>query len=94
MRQYLTTVNAAADMSVAETTGAQIYSRQLSFVPGEVEGVNHHLRIGAARGCKLILQSILSDMLNTNQESSIPVCGGKINILSLPLHFLLHAFIT
>jgi RNA 3'-terminal phosphate cyclase (ATP) len=52
LRQHLTAVNAAAEISRAEVTGAAIGSRELTFAPGSVVAGNYAFAV-ATRAARL-----------------------------------------
>ncbi len=93
MRQHLTTVNAAAEISGAEVNGAHVGSTALRFTPGQVRGGKYNFNIGTAGSCSLVLQTILPALLMAELESKVVITGGTHNTMSPPFHFLQRAFI-
>ncbi|KAB2894492.1 MAG: hypothetical protein F9K40_16540 [Kofleriaceae bacterium] len=48
LRQHLTAVKAAAEVSGADVTGAELGSRELTFIPGPVRAGSYTFPIGSA----------------------------------------------
>src|SRR6185503_10585978 len=59
LRQHLTAVNAAAEVGLAEITGANLGSQQLTFNPQTIRGGRFHFAIGSAGSVTLVLQTVL-----------------------------------
>src|SRR5262249_26836235 len=70
LRQHLTAVNAAVEISRAEAEGAAIGSRELSFTPGQVVPGRYHFAIGTAGSATLVLQTVLPALLIAGGRSS------------------------
>lgn len=93
MRQHLTAVQAAAQICSAKVEGDRVGSRELSFIPGSVQGGDYEFSIGTAGSCTLVLQTILPALLTAGQPSRIDLTGGTHNPMSPPFHFLQRAFL-
>jgi RNA 3'-terminal phosphate cyclase (ATP) len=93
MRQHLVAVQAAAQVSRASVTGAELGSSELSFTPGRVTGGDYHFAIGSAGSCTLVLQTIVLALLNAPQPSTIRITGGTHNSMAPPAQFLQHAYL-
>ena len=63
LRQHLTAVLAAAEVSGAEVEGAALGSRRLVFRPGPVRSGNYAFRVGTAGSATLVLQTVLPALL-------------------------------
>lgn len=63
MRQHLVAVQAAAQVSDATVTDAQVGSQTLTFVPKRIKSGGYQLAIGSAGSCTLVLQTLLPALL-------------------------------
>jgi RNA 3'-terminal phosphate cyclase (ATP) len=88
MRQHLTAVRAAAEISHAQVRGAEIGSRQLVFLPGEVRAGSYHFRIDSAGSTTLVLQTVLPALMLVDGESTVVLEGGTHNPWAPPFDFL------
>lgn len=93
LRQHLTAVNAATQISQAEVTGASIGSRELTFAPGSVAADNYSFAIGTAGSTTLVLQTILPALLVASGPSTVILEGGTHNPFAPPFNFLEKAFL-
>ena len=93
MRQHLTAVEAATQISNAEVTGAEIGSTELRFSPKEILPGNYHFRIGTAGSTTLVLQTVLAPLLLAQGPSSVTVEGGTHNPFAPPYDFLERAYL-
>ncbi len=95
MRQHLTGVMAAAEISGASVTGAELNSQELTFVPtraGAMPGT-YHFAIGSAGSTSLVLQTILVPLLLAEGESTVTIQGGTHNPMAPPFPFLDTVFV-
>lgn len=93
MRQHLTAVRAAAQISGAEVRGAEIASQELTFAPGEAAPGKYRFSIGTAGSTTLVLQTVLPPLLTASAPSTLVLEGGTHNMASPPFDFLQKAFI-
>ena len=93
MRQHLTAVNAAATVGTAQVDGAEIGSRQLSFIPGPVTPNHYRFSIATAGSTTLVLQTILPPLLLASGPSTLHFTGGTHNPFAPPYDFLAKAFL-
>ncbi len=93
MRQHLTAVRAAAEISDASVVGDEVGSRDLSFRPGPVKPGSYAFAIGTAGSCTLVLQTLLPPLLTASAPSEIRITGGTHNKDSPPVDFLQRAFL-
>jgi RNA 3'-terminal phosphate cyclase (ATP) len=93
MRQHLTAVKAATEICSAETLGAEIGSRELTFRPGKLLGANYSFAIGTAGSSTLVLQTVLPPLLTAAEPSTVRITGGTHNRGSPPFDFLQRAFL-
>ena len=63
LRQHLTAVQAAVQVSSAHVQGAELGSQQLVFRPGAVRAGEYSFRIGTAGSTTLVLQTILPALM-------------------------------
>ena len=88
MRQHLTCVNAATEISGAQVQGAELNAQTLSFAPGQVKAGNYRFNVGSAGSCTLVLQTVWPALLLTEGESRVQLQGGTHNPMAPPFHFL------
>ena len=93
LRQHLTAVNAAAQISCAEVEGNEINSKSLSFRPGCVVSGEYHFRIGSAGSATLVLQTVLPPLLFAEGRSKVVIEGGTHNMMAPPYDFLEKSFL-
>ncbi|HSB09515.1 MAG TPA: RNA 3'-terminal phosphate cyclase [Blastocatellia bacterium] len=93
LRQHLTAVNAATEISRAEVTGAAIGSRELTFAPGSVVAGAYAFAVGTAGSTTLVLQTVLPALLITSGTSELILEGGTHNPFAPPFDFLEKAFL-
>lgn len=93
MRQHLVAVQAAARVSAAIVTGAELGSSELSFVPGRIAGGDYEFAIGSAGSCTLVLQTLALALLHAPTASRIRISGGTHNEMAPPLHFLQRSYL-
>src|ERR1700730_12478892 len=93
LRQHLTAVNAASEISRAEVTGAAIGSRELTFAPASVVAGDYAFAVGTAGSTTLVLQTVLPALLIANGKTSVILEGGTHNPFAPPFDFLEKAFL-
>jgi RNA 3'-terminal phosphate cyclase (ATP) len=93
MRQHLTAVQAASQLSGATCEGDSIGSEELLFKPGEVKAGSYSFAIGTAGSVTLVLQTILPALLTAPAESTITLAGGTHNPFAPPWDFLSETFL-
>jgi RNA 3'-terminal phosphate cyclase (ATP) len=93
LRQHLTAVKAAAEISGATVTGAQLGSRELTFRPGRVRPGSYAFAIGTAGSCALVLQTVLPPLLIADGPSTVRITGGTHNSAAPPFDFLQRVFV-
>jgi len=92
-RQHLTSVTSAATVCDARLEGAELRSRELTFVPGPVRPGEYTFSVGSAGSTTLVLQTVLPALLVGTQPSSLTLEGGTHNPFAPPLDFLDKAFL-
>jgi RNA 3'-terminal phosphate cyclase (ATP) len=93
MRQHLTAVEAAAAVGGAQTTGAAVGSRSVTFEPAGVRAGDYAFSVGTAGSATLVLQTVLPCLLIANRPSSLVLEGGTHNPSSPPFDFLAKSFL-
>jgi len=93
LRQHLTAVKAAAEISNAEVHGAAIGSAELTFIPGKVTPGEYAFSVGTAGSATLVLQTVLPALITARGESSLVLEGGMHNPYAPPFDFLEKAFL-
>lgn len=93
LRQHLTAVRAAVEVSDAACVGAEIGSGELVFRPGAVRVGDYRFAIGTAGSTTLVLQTILPALALASGPSQIILEGGTHNPLAPPFDFLTRTFL-
>jgi RNA 3'-terminal phosphate cyclase (ATP) len=93
LRQHLTAVNAAAEISGAQVEGNSIGALKLSFVPKVVKAGTYHWAIGTAGSTTLVLQAVLPCLLTAGAASELVLEGGTHNPHAPSFDFLAKAFL-
>lgn len=93
LRQHMTAVKAAAEISDAEVEGCEVGSRTLIFKPRAVRAGEYSFSIGTAGSCTLVLQTVLPPLLTAAAPSIIRISGGTHNKAAPPVEFLTRAFL-
>lgn len=88
MRQHLTCVKAACEVSGGTVDGAEIGSTEIVFRGGELRGSSYHFAIGTAGSATLLLQTLLPALLFANKESTLRLEGGTHNPMAPPFDFI------
>ena len=96
MRQHLTCVKAAAEISSAELNkgnGAEMHDEELQFLPGKVNAGEYVFRIGSAGSTTLLFQTLLPALMFAGDVSSIEIHGGTHNPMAPTADFIKQAFL-
>lgn len=93
LRQHLTAVNAAAAIGNAETVGAEMGARELTFVPGEIVPGEYRFAVGTAGSALLVMQTVLPPLMLAAQSSKLVIEGGTHNRQAPPFDFIARAFL-
>ncbi len=93
MRQHLTCVKAAAQISAADVRGDVLGSTTLEFHPRALAPGHHHFAIGTAGSAMLVLQTVLPPLLRADAPSRITIEGGTHNPLAPSATFFEYAFL-
>ncbi|MFC1742618.1 RNA 3'-terminal phosphate cyclase [Candidatus Riflebacteria bacterium] len=93
MRQHLTAVLAASEVSSAKVDGAEIGATRLDFIPGSINAGDYRFTIATAGSCTLVFQTILPALLTAAKPSILHLEGGTHNPLAPPYDFLQKSFV-
>lgn len=93
MRQHLTALRAAVEISGAEVEGDDIGSTAFSFAPGSITPGAHRFAVGTAGSATLVLQTILPALLTADGPSEVTIEGGTHNPFAPPFDFLEKSFL-
>jgi len=93
LRQHLTAVQAAAAVSRARVTGAELGSRELQFEPSPVHGGDYHFAVGTAGSATLVFQTVFPALLSANAPSRLVLEGGTHNPFAPTFDFLATTFL-
>ena len=93
LRQHLTAVLAAEQITNGRVTGAQLGSQSVEFVPGKITAGDYHFAIGSAGSTVLVCQTILLALAFADEPSTVTFEGGTHNGKSPSLSFLQQSFL-
>jgi RNA 3'-terminal phosphate cyclase (ATP) len=93
MRQHLTCVKAACEISRGVADGAEPGSTELVFRAGKVQPGSYEFAIGTAGSTGLLLQTLLPALWLAGGPSTLRLTGGTHNPLAPPFDFLDRAFL-
>ncbi|ESP92475.1 MULTISPECIES: RNA 3'-terminal phosphate cyclase [Pseudoalteromonas] len=93
MRQHLTCVLAAKQISSAAVEGAELNSQCIKFTPNAVEPGEYEFKIGTAGSTVLVCQTILLPLVLAGKASSVKLHGGTHNGMSPSLTFFEQSFL-
>ena len=93
LRQHLTCLRAAQQVSEAEVTGDELGSTDVTFVPGKVRAGQYRFSIGSAGSTSLVFQTILLPLLLAGGVSDIELEGGTHNGYAPSFDYINHCFL-
>lgn len=93
LRQHLTAVKAAAEISSASVNGADPGSLSLEFSPGSIKSGEYHFAVGTAGSGTLVLQTVLPALIKAGGTSTLIIEGGTHNPAAPPFDFLKKVFL-
>src|SRR5205823_10605464 len=93
LRQHLTAVLAAAEISGAAVEGAALGSTNLTFTPGTVRTGEFRFAVGTAGSGTLVLQTILPALMKAGGPARVVIEGGTHNSAAPPFDFLDRTFL-
>jgi len=77
MRQHMTAVAAAVEVSQADVEGNAIGSSRLVFRPRTVKADKYTFSVGTAGSTTLVLQTVLPALLLAEDESNLTLEGPR-----------------
>jgi RNA 3'-terminal phosphate cyclase (ATP) len=93
LRQHLTAVLAASEISGARVDGATLGSKTLTFAPGKNRPGKYHFAVGTAGSATLVFQTILPALMTASGPSRLVIEGGTHNTQAPPYDFLAKTFL-
>lgn len=93
MRQHLTCVKAACEISGGSAEGASMGSTELVFRAGEVRGGSYQFAIGTAGSTTLLFQTLLPALWQAAGNSTLKLEGGTHNPMAPPFDFIERVFL-
>jgi RNA 3'-terminal phosphate cyclase (ATP) len=93
LRQHLTAVAAAAEISGAKVEGARLGSAALEFVPRPPRAGDYRFAVGTAGSATLVFQTILPALMLAAGPSRVTIEGGTHNHAAPPYDFLTLAYL-
>lgn len=93
LRQHLTGVRAAAEISGGDVRGAELHSTTVELWPGPVRGGHYRFAVGSAGSAALVLQTVLVPLLLADEASTLEIEGGTHNSMAPTFDFLEHSFL-
>ena len=93
MRQHLTCVKAACEISGGTADGAEIGSTELVFRAGKARAGSYQFAIGTAGSTGLLFQTLLPALWQADGPSTLRLEGGTHNPLAPPFDFLERVFL-
>lgn len=92
LRQHLTALRAAAEISDGEIEGAELGSRRVSLSPGAVRSGEYRFSVGSAGSAMLVLQTLLPALMLAEGPSTLTIEGGTHNPYAPPFDFLVKTY--
>lgn len=98
-RQHLVAVQAAARVSGAHVTGAELHSHELEFTPQDAASGLRSLAgtydfdIGTAGSTTLVLQTVMPILWHADAASTVTIRGGTHNGMCPPVEFVQDSFL-
>lgn len=93
LRQHLTAVLAAGEVSGAQLEGAELGSTALTFQPGTIRAGDYRFTVGTAGSGTLVFQTVLPALMLAAEPSRLVMEGGTHNSAAPPFDFLARTFL-
>lgn len=93
LRQHLTCLRAAADISSAEVIGAELGASCVRFTPGVVCGGNYEWAVGSAGSTTLVFQTVVLPLALAGAPSTIKLQGGTHNGMAPSVDFIEQSYL-
>ncbi|MFZ0012395.1 MAG: RNA 3'-terminal phosphate cyclase [Halobacteriota archaeon] len=88
--QHLTAIRALAEVANAKTSGLDLGSSEVTFVPGRMRGGIYSFDAKTAGSTTLILQALLPVLAFVDQPSSVTLIGGTNNPLAPQVDYVIN----
>lgn len=92
-QQHLTAVKSTAEIGEAIVEGAEVGSREFTFIPGKIKPGDYTFDIGTAGSATLVLQTVLPPLMIASGASMLRLQGGTHNVHAPPFEFLERTFL-
>lgn len=92
MPQHLAAIKLLQKITNAEIKGAKLFSRELHFKPGKLQGGEYNVNIGTAGSITLLIQTILLPVIYAEEDFTLRAIGGTDVPFSPPANFLKEVF--
>lgn len=93
LRQHLTALKAAAEISRARVMGHSIGSSEITFEPGKIAPGEYLFSVETAGSATLVLQTVFPALMTASGTSRLVIEGGTHNKHAPPFDFIQDAFI-
>lgn len=93
MRQHLTSIQAACEISGSDCDGLEMGSSKITFRPGSVKSGDYHFSVGTAGSTGLVLQTILMPLIYADKPSRVTIEGGTHAAMAPPFDFIAKCFL-
>jgi len=93
MRQHLTCVQAAQQISNATVDGATLHSQELFFEPKKIQSGDYSFSIGSAGSTTLLFQTLLPALSSASSTSTLHIEGGTHNPMAPTADFIQKSFL-
>ncbi|AAL81673.1 RNA 3'-phosphate cyclase [Pyrococcus furiosus DSM 3638] len=88
--QHLNAILALKKLANAKVEGAEVGSREVTFIPGELKGGEIRVDIGTAGSITLVLQALLPAMVFAKDTVEFKITGGTDVSWSPPVDYLIN----
>ena len=85
--QHLAALRAVAALAAARTTGLELRSDTIEFLPGGMAGGRHRFDVGTAGSVTLVMQALLPVMIAGGTSSAATIVGGTDVRAAPPLDY-------
>lgn len=92
LRQHLAAARALAAVCGGKLEGAELGSRDVSFIPSAPQHGTYEFAVGSAGSTGLVFQTVLPALLGTAGSSELTLHGGTHNPSAPPYDFLEHVY--
>ncbi|MDA8021018.1 MAG: RNA 3'-terminal phosphate cyclase [Thermoanaerobaculia bacterium] len=93
LRQHLTAVRAAAEISDGKLVDARLGASEFRFTPARVHGGRYEFSVGSAGSAMLVLQTVLLPLCLAEEPSELVLEGGTHNPWAPTFDFLQRTFL-